>query len=226
MHSEEFVLIHSMDGILEVSDEDIFDEKYVVHNHKGGGIYKVMHRRDWGDYRTSRKVRTIEIRAYAAEDEEPQSEVIKEKLKEFDEKKSDSVGVEKKEEGYRLVRKKDGDTLQILAADGNVVLDDFTFEQLRDAKTAYDGSEEVTRKDLHNQDFLKFVAVFLGGLVLGALGVYLFMQRKHNEELAGLNMQIQALSEQIKQMSAPRKSTNPDMWFVSEYNESSGGPKW
>lgn len=252
----DYLLIRQGDGVIETAEDDIFSDKYIERTCHKAGLYKVMLQKDWGDYKTTKRMRVFELREYAAEsnnDENPKS--IKEKIKEFDamrkedEKKAmkapgeevalpeepvvpdipvvkSGVIATKPKDDYRIVRIPGGNSLKVIDAAGNEVLSDFTFDQLQMAKEQFSSGDgkSLTKSDLNNQQFIQFVLVFLGGIMLGAVGTFIVLKQQHAKEMNDLHKAMDAMNQKIQQMSAPKfRSVNDFM--ISEYNRAAGGPQ-
>jgi len=242
----DFVLIHQGEGVIERSSEDVFTEEYVRKIFHTPGKYKVMERKDHGDYKTSKKVRDFELRMYSAEPDKG-SNVIEAKIKDFEAKReSNWAGAEEKKQqpvisassaapaaekpiptDMRIIRKAGSDELMVVDGDDKEVYSGFTFDDLKRAKQGFSGEDKIVKKDLNNQSFIKYVLVFLAGAVIGALGTFAILNQKHQKEIAAVYAKLDTLQQQIQQQqqqsSAPKKK-DFNSWLVGEYNGGVGGP--
>jgi len=243
----DFVLIHQGEGVIERSTEDVFTEEYVHKIFHTPGKYKVMERKDHGDYKTSKKVRDIELRMYSAEDDKS-SNVIEAKIKDFEAKReSNWAGAEAKKQepvasassaaspssskpiptDMRIIRKAGSDELMVVDGDDKEVYSGFTFDDLKRAKQGFTGEDKVVKKDLNNQSFIKYVLVFLAGAVMGALGTFAILNQKHQKEIAAVYSKLDAMQQQIQQqqMQAAPKKKDFHSLLLGEYNNGVGGPE-
>ena len=241
----DFVLLRYGEGVIEYADTDIFAEDYVRKVYGHPGKYAVMQRKDLGDYRTTRRLRSFELVAYAApKDDEglsstPPGSLIDDKIEEFEKKRAAGWPERKPKDpvvpmppsppspsfgdGWRIVRKDGSQELKVVDSTGASVLDGFSFDDLKNAKQHFSGSPQVVKKDLNDQSFIKFVVVFLGGLLVGALGTFVVMNQKHQQELASLHGKLDAMQQQFQQrMASPKGDFNS--WLLSEYNKGGEGP--
>jgi len=237
-----FCLIRQGEGPIEESEEDIFNENYIRRVYHREGTYKVLRKtkRDdgasgTGTYTTSSRIRTIQLKEYNAPKEDiddfPETEDghLNEVLKDFDKKHEENLKALKSpnpptvpSDGYSIVRKDNSDKLKIIDGNGNTVFDDFNLEQLKMAKEQFSATDPLKKDDLKNQNFIKFVLVFLLGLGVGVFGTFMVLKQQHAKEMASVYAKLDAISQQLTQKKSAPRTINEIL--IEEYNRVAGGP--